>query len=302
MPETAEEIETEEPQQLTIEIDDDSTDESKESEPKVEVKKDEEDTSLEDYGENVKRRIGKMTAKLRESERREQAATEYARALQLELDQSRQKTRSLDNSFVHEFDNRVHTQEQLLKGELKKAIDVGDSEKQAEIQVRLSEVAADKDKVTRVKRQRQAAPQQQPNYLQQQPYQQPVPPQAPVQRDPRAEQWASDREWFGEDRPMTLLALAEHESLLQEGFDPANDADSYYKELDKRIETAFPHKFQKDKKRRTPKVAGASRTRINKNGKKEIVLTESEAKMADKLNVPREAYAKQLELLRQRSE
>ena len=305
MPETAEKTEesvTEEPEQLTIEIDDDSSNEATESEPKVEAKKDEEDTSLEDYGENVKRRIGKMTARLRESERREQAATEYARALQYELDQTKQKTYNLDTSFVNEFDNRVQTQEQLLKGELKKAIDVGDSEKQAEIQVRLSEVAADKDKVTRVKRQREATPSPQLNYLQQ-PYQQPQAAPAQAQpKDPRAEQWASDREWFGEDRPMTLLALAEHESLLEEGFDPKNDPDSYYKELDKRVEDAFPHKFQKDKRRKTPKVAGASRARINKNGKKEIVLTESEAKMADKLNVPREAYAKQLEILRQRSE
>tara|TARA_R110002020_G_scaffold387866_1_gene598609 strand:+ start:1590 stop:2510 length:921 start_codon:yes stop_codon:yes gene_type:complete len=306
MPEAAktEEIETEEPKQLAIEIDDEPSEEKEELVVEVEAKEDEE-VKLEDYSDNVKRRIGKMTAKLRESERREQAATEYARAVNVELEQIKQKTHNLDNSFVNEFDNRVQTQEQLLKSELKKAIDVGDSDKQAEIQVKLSSVAADKDKVNRVKRQRESAPPPYPVQPQQQVQPQPQPqpqPQQPQQVDPRAKKWADDREWFGEDRPMTLLALAEHESLLGEGYDPAQDGDTYYNELNKRIEDAFPHKFQKEKRRRTPKVAGASRTRINKNGKKEIVLTESEAKMADKLNVPREAYAKQLELLRQRSE
>ena len=90
--------------------------------------------------------------------------------------------------------------------------------------------------------------------------------------------------------------------FCDEGYDPDGDSDTYYAELNKRIEEAFPHKFQKDKKRKAPKVAAASRARVNKNGKKEIVLTESEATMADRLNVPREAYAKQVEKLRTRSE
>ena len=101
---------------------------------------------------------------------------------------------------------------------------------------------------------------------------------------------------------MTLLALAEHESLLSEGYDPQNDSESYYTELNNRIEVAFPHKFQKDKKRKSPRVASASRVRVNKRGKKEVVLTESEAKMADKLNVPRAEYGRQLEKIRLRSD
>ena len=309
MPEADEATLEEEPKQLAIEIEDDApaqaeaTAPEQEPEPQVEVKKDTDD--LEEYGDNVKRRIGKMTAKLRESERREKAATEYAQAVNLELEEMRKKTANLDRSFVNEFDIRVQSEEALLKQELKKAIDTGDSEKQAEVQVRLSQVAADKDKVTRVKRQQEVTPQpqqfqqpqvnplQKPQTVQQQPQQ---------QLDPKAKAWAEEREWFGNDRPMTLLALAEHESMLTEGYDPDGDSDTYYAELNKRVEEAFPHKFQKDKKRKAPKVAAASRARVNKNGKKEIVLTESEATMADRLNVPREAYAKQVEKLRTRSE
>ena len=309
MPEADEATLEEEPKQLAIEIEDDNPPQEaapeteQESEPQVEAKKETDD--LEEYGDNVKRRIGKMTAKLRESERREKAATEYAQAVNLELEEMKKKTATLDRSFVNEFDIRVQSEEALLKQELKKAIDTGDSEKQAEVQVRLSQGAANKNKGTQVKRQQEATPQpqqfQQPqvNPLQQpQTVQQPQPQQ---QLDPKAKAWAEEREWFGNDRPMTLLALAEHESMLTEGYDPDSDSETYYAELNKRVEEAFPHKFQKDKKRKAPKVAAASRARVNKNGKKEIVLTESEATMADRLNVPREAYAKQVEKLRTRS-
>ena len=280
--------------------------ENEETEAVVEGKEESstEDVELRDYSENVKKRIHKMTAKLRESERRELAATEYAQAVVHENNQLKQKTINLDGAFVNEFDNRVQTQEKILKQELKKAIDLGDSEKQADIQIALSNVANDKDKVSRVKRQQaaQQQPTQAPFNRPTQPFQQPF--QQPVvnQTDPVAQKWASEREWFGEDRPMTLLALAEHESLLSEGYDPQNDSESYYTELNNRIEVAFPHKFQKDKKRKSPRVASASRVRVNKRGKKEVVLTESEAKMADKLNVPRAEYGRQLEKIRLRSD
>tara|TARA_R110002020_G_scaffold160704_2_gene345237 strand:+ start:1521 stop:2444 length:924 start_codon:yes stop_codon:yes gene_type:complete len=287
------------PQQLAIEIDD--------SEDEVKVVADadsipaEEDEELKEHSEKVKRRINKLTAKLRESERRENAATEYARAVNVELEEMKQKSASLDNSYVNEYDHRVQTQEKLLKQELKKAIDSGDSEKQAEIQVLLANVSTDKDKVGRVRRRQQ---QQQPQTPVQQPQFQPPAYQPPPQpqTDPRAEAWAQRNEWFGEDRPMTLVAMSEHESLLEEGFEPLADPDSYYKELDKRIGDAFPHKFQKNKRRGTPRVAGASRTTINKKGKKEVVLTESEVKMADKLSVPHKKYAEQVEKIRLREE
>ena len=123
MPEAEETTNQEEPTQLAIEIEDaapaqaEATAPEQEPEPQVEVKKDTDE--LEEYGDNVKRRIGKMTAKLRESERREKAATEYAQAVNLELEEMRKKTANLDRSFVNEFDIRVQSEEALLKQELK---------------------------------------------------------------------------------------------------------------------------------------------------------------------------------------
>tara|TARA_R100001244_G_scaffold56995_1_gene48477 strand:+ start:4156 stop:5052 length:897 start_codon:yes stop_codon:yes gene_type:complete len=286
------------PEQLTIELDNDVADEVKIVANEAAIT--DEDEELKTHSEKVQRRINKLTAKLREAERRENAATEYARSVNVEMDEMRHKTASLDNSYVNEYDHRVQTQEKLLKQELKKAIDSGDSDKQADIQVLLANVSADKDKVGRVRRRQQQqlqAPVQQPRL--QAPIYQASPQQ---QTDPRAENWAERNEWFGENRPMTLVAMSEHETLLEEGYDPLGEPDSYYNELDKRIGEAFPHKFQKNKRRATPRVAGASRSTINKKGKKEVVLTESEVKMADKLNVPHKKYAEQVEKIRIREQ
>ena len=66
--------------------------ETKEQEPRItevkdetakEIKKEqkEDDSKLEDYSKGVQSRIAKLTRKMREAERREQAATEYASSL-----------------------------------------------------------------------------------------------------------------------------------------------------------------------------------------------------------------------------
>ena len=47
---------------------------------------DEKDKQLEEYSDNVKRRIDKLTRKMREAERREQAAIEYAKQVKGKMD------------------------------------------------------------------------------------------------------------------------------------------------------------------------------------------------------------------------
>ena len=67
--------------------------------PEVETEKEEavaQTGEHEEYSKNVKKRIDKLTAKLRESERREKAATEYAKNVHTEnktLQQQKQKQR-----------------------------------------------------------------------------------------------------------------------------------------------------------------------------------------------------------------
>ena len=84
------------------------------------------DDELESYSEGVQKRISKLTAKMREAERREKAALEYAQSVQQQLDESSKKTNALDESFVSEFETRVNYQEQSLRNTLREAIDRGD--------------------------------------------------------------------------------------------------------------------------------------------------------------------------------
>ena len=92
---------------------------------------------------------------------------------------------------------------------------------------------------------------------------------------------------------MTYGAFGIHRSLIEdEGLDPASD--EYYSELDKRIRTEFPNKF--DSKTRAHggrKVASAeSSASRNRSGRKTVRLTPSQVAIAKRLNVPLEEYAK----------
>ena len=247
---------------------------------------------------------------MREAERREKAAIEYAQSVQKQLDESKQKTTSLDSSFVNEFENRVTLQNEMLQTQLKEAIDRGDVDKQVEVQKQLATVAHENERLKYVKQQREQqqkqaeAVAQQPQQPQQVPQRSPDPkaknwaeqneaPQQPQQADPKARAWASKNEWFGSDEPMTLTAFSIHKKMIEEeGWDGATD--EYYAELDKRIRREFPHKFNQENSsaRNTPAVASATRTTTK--GKKSVKLSASQVAIAKKLGVSLEDYAKQV--------
>jgi len=127
-----------------------------------------------------------------------------------------------------------------------------------------------------------------------QPTRQPM-QQAPA-RDPKAEAWAEENEWFGKDNAMTYTAFDLHRKLTEEeGMDPQSD--DYYKEVDRRIRLEFPHKFDRpveEKQTTKPTQNVASATRSTKSGRKQVRLTSSQVAIARKLGVPLEEYAKQL--------
>ena len=119
--------------------------------------------------------------------------------------------------------------------------------------------------------------------------------QAPA-RDPKAEAWAEENEWFGKDNAMTYTAFDLHRKLTEEeGMDPQSD--EYYREVDRRIRLEFPHKFDRpveEKQTTKPTQNVASATRSTKSGRKQVRLTSSQVAIARKLGVPLEEYAKQL--------
>ena len=250
---------------------------------------------MDDYGQKVQSRIDKLTKRLRETERREQAAIQYAQGVQSESQQIKQRANALDSGYVAEFGDRVDAQMTEAKNELKQAMDLGDVDKQVEAQAKLSRLSIEEERAASHKAQRERLQQEmqargvdpnQPQMPQQMPRQAP-PPREP---DPKATDWAEKNAWFGSDEPMTLTSFSIHRKLMEEGFDPTSD--SYYSEIDKRMKDTFPHKF--DKQVSTPSQTVAS---VNRGGpvqarKGTVRLTPSQVAIAKKLGVPLSEYAK----------
>ena len=248
---------------------------------------------MDDYGQKVQSRIDKLTKRLRETERREQAAIQYAQGVQSESQQIRQRANVLDSGYVAEFGDRVDAQMTEAKNELKQAMDLGDVDKQVEIQAKLSRLAIEQERAAshRAQRERLAQEMQARGVdprRPQMPQYQPPRPQAPPPPDPKAEAWAEKNEWFGEDEPMTLTSFSIHRKLMEEGFDPASDM--YYSEIDKRMKDTFPHKFEQVSPNQT--VASANRGGPIKGRRGTVRLTPSQVAISKKLGVPLSEYAK----------
>ena len=93
---------------------------------------------MEDYGKKVQSRIDKLTKKLRESERREVAAIEFAQGVQTQQQKLQERARLLDSGYVNEFASRVEAQTAEAKKQLKEAMDLGDFDKQVEAQQKMA--------------------------------------------------------------------------------------------------------------------------------------------------------------------
>jgi hypothetical protein len=251
---------------------------------------------MDDYGKKVQSRIDKLTKKLRESERREQAAIEFAQGLQQEQTKLQQKTRQLDTGYVNEFASRVEAQTAEAKKQLKDAMDTGDIDAQVEAQQKIARLAVDADRAKKSLDQRERLKKEMeargvdPNQPQMPTQQaQPQAPQPAAPPDPKAENWAEKNDWFGTDEPMTLTSFSIHRKLVEEGFDTKSD--EYYNEIDKRMRETFPHKFEQVS---TPTQTVASATRSTQPAKRQgtVRLTPSQVAIAKKLGVPLSEYAK----------
>ena len=265
-----------------------------ERETKLEEKKS--DSELEDYSKGVQARIGKLTRKLREAERREQAALDYAKGVENSKIQLESKFKKTDSDYIKKFESTIASGLEAAQKELAAAIQSGDANAQVEANKRIATLAFENAKLEAAKEGRETVQTETPVQNLSQGGQINVPQKDdPINPDPRAEAWASKNPWFGTDRAMTYTAFEIHKDLTEkEGFDPASD--EYYAEVDKRIRIDFPHKFGKTEEKQTaaPVQTVASANRSVKPGRKQVRLTSSQVAIAKKLGVPLEEYAKQL--------
>ena len=276
-------VETEAPKQETETVEQETTQQ--------------EDGKLEEYSKGVQARIAKLTRKMREAERREQAAIDYARGVEESKKQLESKFKKTDSDYIKKFETTISSGLESAQKELAAAIESGDATAQVEANKRIAQLAFENAKLEAAKEGRQTEPQaEKPVTNLSQGGEVNIPQRDdPINPDPRAEAWASKNPWFGSDRAMTYTAFEIHKDLTEkEGYDPSSD--EYYAEVDKRMRVDFPHKFGKNETKQTtaPVQTVASAARSVKPGRKTVKLTPSQVAIAKKLGVPLEEYAKQL--------
>jgi len=284
-------VETEAPKQET-ETTEQETDKTYENERETKLEE-KDDEKLEDYSKGVQSRIAKLTRKMREAERREKAALDYAKGVEESRKQLESKFEKTDADYVKKFETSITTGMEAAQKELAAAIESGDAKAQVEANKRIATLAFENAKLEQVKEGRQQV--EKPVQSLSQTNVNVPQKDDPINPDPRAEAWAAKNSWFGTDRAMTYTAFEIHKDLTEkEGYDPSSD--EYYEEVDKRIRVDFPHKFGKngDKQSTAPVQTVASASRSVKPGRKTVKLTSSQVAIAKKLGVPLEEYAKQL--------
>jgi hypothetical protein len=293
-----EEKEIEIPQeQKTFEAEVDDTQEEPVVEDKSkqeEVKAEEEpkEDSKQKYSKSVQKRFDEYAYQLGESKRREEEAIKIAQAIKAERDKIQDELQKLNSGYVNEMGGRLTGSMEAAKAKLKKAMEDQDYDAVANAQLEIGRLGAEQSQYEKMKAQEEAranAPKQEREV---------EIPQAPTQqqaiKDPKAEAWAVENDWFGTDKVMTNVAYAIHEDLVNQGVDPRTDY--YYSEIDKRMRENLPHKFQQDSSseepaRQQPVQTVASAHRNRGTGRNVVKLSSSEAAIAKRLGLSNEQYA-----------
>ncbi len=240
------------------------------------------DDELDNYSNKVQARIKKLTEKYRKEERDREEAVRLAQQLLQENESLKSRVQNLDKGYLSEYGTRIDAQVETAKRLYKEAYDAGDTDKMFEAQEALSKMSIEQERLRLQQRSEHRCSCNKQGAQQQPPQQQPVAPPAP-KPDPKAQSWAEKNDWFGSDEVMTYAAFGIHRKLVEEeGFDP--DSDEYYTEVDRRMRSEFPHKFQAKKSGGAQVAsAGASASRSTANrgaGRSSYHLTSSDCEKA----------------------
>ena len=276
----------------SVDVRDSKDSEEPVQEKKEEVKEPEQKKEMEEYSDGVKKRIAKLTRKMREAERQREEAVTYAKRIMKERDQLSSQAVNYEKDYTSEMEGRITSSLAAAQAKLAASREADDRKAEVEALTAISQLGYEQGKLAEIKsrqKMEETAAKEKPQV------QQPV-QQRPAAPDPKAEDWADKNDWFGRDNAMTYTAFDLHRKLTEEeGFDPKSD--SYYEEIDKRIRLEFPQKFGKVTQTISkPTQNVASATRSSKTGRKSVKLTPSQVAIAKKLRVPLEEYARQLRL------
>lgn len=233
------------------------------------------DDEVGQYSANVQKRIKELTWARHEAERQQQAALQYAQAVQQQNEALRKSLETGHQVLATTAKEKTESQLAQAKRQYKEAYDLGDGAAMAEAAAMISRVENESSRVQQFTANPPQIPQVQPP--------RPVPPQP----DGRAEAWRQKNAWFGNDSGMTGYALGFHQSLIGRGVSP--ESDEYYQAIDSEMHRRFPEKFEqsqpeaeKPQPRRIQSAPVAPTNRMS-GGSKKITLTASEVAVAKQL-------------------
>ena len=178
--------------------------------PKEEAPKEKE---LEEYGEGVKKRIAKLTKRMRESERQRDEATRYARTVIGEQKTLKERLSKLDTGYVSEMESRITSGLEAAKGKLTTAREAGNINDEVDAQKEIAKLGYEEARLAEMKVNQEAKKPKEKSELNQQTHIQ-QDPQRP-KPDARATEWAGKNKWFGSDNAMTYTAFDMHKKLVE---------------------------------------------------------------------------------------
>ena len=244
------------------------------------------ESELDDYSDGVKKRIDKLTYRMREAERQREEAVKLAKQMAEQNAALQTKLKSSDSTLVNEYNTRVTSQKEQARKALKDAQELGDAEAIALATEAVAKTSLEEQNVQRLMSRQKQEAESQPQV--ENPVEQQLQP-API--DSRTEEWAEKNSWFGQDDGMTYAAMGIHQKLLKEGVAPSTK--HYFERVDAEMRELFPTRFADETKNVQSSVAGTSRGAAPaKKGTRSVKLTPSQMAIAKRIGVPYEEYAK----------
>ena len=274
-------------------IEEDTIQENFETSDKV-VEENKDKGEVEKKAAYAQNRINKAVAQAKDFQRRELMAVQYAKQLEEENNKLKATKQSFEKTMFDSRKSETDSTIELAKQAHKQAVEANDAESIARATELLSTAIAEKKYIeaNEQRSQFEADYDQAVNQEVESPLQEPQQVQEYAEPSPKAQAWANKNSWFGQDRVATTVALTIHEQLANEGFDL--NSDEYYNELDNRLRSEIPNKFDNNVEATKPVQTVASPSRTTSTGRKpsnRVELSPSEQSLAKRLGVSFKDYA-----------
>ena len=265
--------------------------EEEQPEQKVEPEQPKELEGIETKG--AEKRIRQLIRQRKEREEKIDELIRQNEELQQNLNQKEQEVNTVASRGVGASEKQLTQNIELARQAYLQAFDEGDKEKVLAAQEILNSAQADlktvqgyKANIARRMEQASQEEQKEPELAQ----------QTPVY-DPKANEWAQQNDWFGQDTIKTAAALAIDAELKGEGYDPSDD--EFYEEIDRRLETAFGQTSNRVQETEEQSNSGTSQpaqvvsgaSRSSPSAGKKVKLSKEDVRLANKWGIPLEQYA-----------